>query len=83
MNYTRKMVKMVNFMLCYTTKKKQTNFFPIVQIIKYKEFQLLKKYACIYLHWRCILCLDVGDRAEDELRFIITLLKLYTSKHSN
>ena len=25
MNYTRKMVKMVNFMLCYTTQKKQTN----------------------------------------------------------
>ena len=58
-------------------------FFPIVQIIKYRDFQLLRSSARIYLHWRCVLCLDVGDRAEDELCFIITLLKLYTSKHSN
>ena len=64
-------------------EKSKKIFFQLCKLLKYKDLQPLKKCACIYLHWRCILCLDVGDRAEDELRFVITLLKLYTSKHSN
>lgn len=68
----------------YLLKKGGKNFvFQSVQIIKHNDFQLLKKCACIYLHWSCILCLYVGDGAKDELGFIITLLKLYTSKYSN
>lgn len=61
--------------------KKDTHFIlKFVQITKHNDFQLLKKNACIYLHWRCVLCLYVGDGAKDELGLIITLLKLYAAK---
>lgn len=46
----------------------------------HNDFQVIKKSACVHLHWLSVFCLYVGDRDKDELGFITTLLKLYAAK---